>query len=100
MGIMNSMMERQQDMMKANMNRQLRIMTATQMSYTRELIPWLVIPYSILSMGVLGRLVSKKQVPGVLYAPVVMGLLIAYQIDFAYGRKTDRATNYFKTIFR
>ena len=99
MGLSQSMVEKQQENMKKNMERQMRIMTATQMSYTREMIPWMATPYSILVLGVLGRTIAKKPVPGAALIPVVIGgVVLGYQIDFAYGTKADRVHDQFLDI--
>jgi hypothetical protein len=99
MGITQSIAEKQQEMMRANMDRQLRIMTATQMAYTRELIPWMATPYSLLCLGILGRVAARKSIPGLVIAPVVVGAcVLGYQIDFAYGTKTERVRTLYQTI--
>jgi hypothetical protein len=107
MGILHSKFEsiqaeftkNQKKMMISNMDRQMRVMQATQMAFAREQLNWMLVPYTGLLAFIIKSTIQKKPYPPALKVPLIIGgCVIGYQLDWAYGTKADRVRGIFNDI--
>lgn len=120
--IATAMVEKQKEMQQEMMQKQLkmqvrgqermrRMMVASQMAMMREQLMWeggfkknemmKLIFEGLLSFGLLGLAAysAKNGFPKPAIIPItVIGTVVSYQIDFAYGNKAERINNMTKEI--
>eukprot|EP00026_Physarum_polycephalum_P014357 Phypoly_transcript_14863.p1 GENE.Phypoly_transcript_14863~~Phypoly_transcript_14863.p1 ORF type:complete len:129 (+),score=32.15 Phypoly_transcript_14863:496-882(+) len=89
-GIQKGIQEEMQKAQMRNMERQRKVMMATQQAFIRESLNWSLPTYFTL-LGIASGLVAKNKAPRFVIAPFIpIGVFFAYQYDFAYGNKIAR----------
>jgi hypothetical protein len=78
-------------MQKENGLKQRNFQMAMQMAAARDRVQWMGAAYGTVATAITLRLIAKKPVPGIVAVPMfVVGTVLAYQYDFAYGTKFER----------
>ncbi|KAJ3125439.1 hypothetical protein HK098_000253 [Nowakowskiella sp. JEL0407] len=77
---------------KENMERQQRMMMASQVALTRDRLNWMGAGYGIALSGVLAARIRGHTIPAAAYPGLflIFPLILGYQIDLAYFNKADR----------
>jgi hypothetical protein len=85
------MLEAQRENMKTQMARQMRIMNAANVAWSRDFVQWVG---GVWTLAVTGAILAKFNhgvVPSPLKVPlVVLPIVGSYNWDLAYGTKADR----------